>query len=91
MRVHWSSKALSDLGRLHEFIAQGNRAAAARAVRRVLAGTKRLAAMPRLGEPLPEYAPREIRRMLVDQFEIHYEVTPSQVHIYRIWHTRQQR
>jgi plasmid stabilization system protein ParE len=47
--------------------------------------------MPRLGEQLYQYVPREVRRLLVDQFEIQYEIIGPTIHILRIWHARQRR
>ncbi len=37
------------------------------------------------------FQPREVRRLLVGQYEIRYEVKKSSVYLLRIWHTREKR
>jgi len=47
--------------------------------------------MPRLGEPLEGFSPREVRSLLVNSYEIHYEVAGDEIVIIRVWHTREER
>jgi plasmid stabilization system protein ParE len=89
--LRWTGKAHSDLVRLHEFLLPVNAPAAARAVRHLVAGAKRIPAHPRLGMRLPEFAPREVRRVQVGDYEIRYELTDTDVLILRIFHTREDR
>ncbi|MFL6674305.1 MAG: type II toxin-antitoxin system RelE/ParE family toxin [Massilia sp.] len=91
MDVNWTSKALSDLARLHDFLAAVNKTAAARSVRTLTAAVGRLASSPRTGEKLDEFAPSEVRRLLVGQYEIRYEIRNSLILTLRIWHTREER
>jgi len=46
---------------------------------------------PRLGESLEEFAPREVRRILVGHFEMRYEIVESVIYVLRLWHTREDR
>ena len=89
--LKWTSKAHSDLVRLHEFLEPVNPAAAARIVRHLVAGAKRIPAHPRLGVQLAEFSPREVRKLLVADYEIRYELTANDVFILRIFHTREDR
>jgi plasmid stabilization system protein ParE len=89
--LRWTSKAHSDLVRLYEFLQPVNAAAAARAVRQLVAGAKRIPAHPRLGMRLPEFAPRKVRRVLVGDYEIRYEIAGTDVLVLRILHTREDR
>jgi plasmid stabilization system protein ParE len=89
--LRWTSKAHSDLVRLYEFLLPVNPPAAARAVRERVAGTKRVPAHPRLGVRLPEFSPREVRWVLVGDYEIRYELTGNDVIVLRIFHTREDR
>lgn len=89
MALRWTSKAHSDLVRLHEFLQPVNPAAAA--VRQLVAGAKRIPAHPRLGLCLPEFAPREVRRVLVGDYEIRYELAGTDVLLLRVFHTREDR
>jgi plasmid stabilization system protein ParE len=91
MELKWTSKALSDLARLYEFLAPVNSQAAARAVRSLTVAPTRLLAHPRLGEKLEEFEPREVRRLLVGHYEIRYEIQQSTIYVLRLWHTRENR
>ena len=91
MALHWSSKGHSDLVRLYEFLRPVNPRAAARVVRQLIAGAKRIPAHPRLGARLPEFSPRDVRRVLVGDYEMRYEVTDTDVFVLRIFHTREDR
>ena len=91
MQIQWTGKALSDLARLHEFLAQVNKEAAARVVQSLVAAPDRLKGRLRIGERLNEFDPREVRRLLVGQYELRYEVLGSRVVVLRLWHTREDR
>ncbi|MGH8683613.1 MAG: type II toxin-antitoxin system RelE/ParE family toxin [Burkholderiales bacterium] len=91
MALRWTSKAHSDLVRLYDFLLPVSPPAAARAVRQLIAGVKRIPAHPRLGVRLPEFVPREVRRVLVGDYEIRYELTENDVLVLRIFHTREDR
>jgi plasmid stabilization system protein ParE len=91
MQLEWTSKALSDLARLYDFLAPVNRRAAARTVHALVAAPRRLLDHPRLGEKLEEFAPREVRRLLLGSYEIRYEVKESTISVLRLWHSREER
>ncbi|NRR28687.1 type II toxin-antitoxin system RelE/ParE family toxin [Oxalobacteraceae bacterium] len=91
MELRWTSKALSDLTRLHEFLATVNKSAAARAVQALTAAATSLVSNPRIGERLEEFDPREIRRILVGRYDLRYEIETSTIYILRLWHTREER
>ena len=91
MQVKWTSKALGDLARLFEFLAPVNRRAAARTVQSLTTAPTRLIEQPRLGEKLEEFAPREVRRILVGHYEIRYEIQQSIIYVLRVWRTREDR
>ena len=91
MKIEWTSKALSDLTRLYDFLAPVNKLAATRAVQALVAAPRHLVEQPRLGEQLEEFKPREVRRMLVDLYEIRYEIQGFNIYVLRLWHTREDR
>lgn len=91
MALRWTSKAHSDLVRLFEFLQPVNPTATVRVVRQLVAGAKRIPAHPRLGMRLSEFAPREVRRVLVGDYEIRYEIAGTDVLVLRIFHTREDR
>lgn len=91
MRVAWTSKALGDLERVRAFLAPVNPRAAAAEVRKIIAGAKVLAQHPRIGSAVTEFAPREVRRLVVRDYELRYELSDDRVLIVRLWHTREDR
>lgn len=91
MELKWTSKALSDLVRLYEFLAPVNKPAAVRAVQALTKAPTVLLANPRIGEQLFQFEPREVRRILVKEYEIRYEIQNSIIYVLRLWHTREDR
>ncbi len=91
MALRWTLAAYADLRRIHEFLEPVNPSAAVRAVRLVVARVRRIPAQPRLGERLPGFADREVRRVLVRGYEIHYEVSGANLFVLRIFHAREDR
>ncbi len=91
MVLRWTSKALSDLTRLYEFLVPVNKPAAIRAVRALVKAPDTLLINPRIGEQLFQFAPNEVRRILVGQYEMRYEIADDTIYILRLWHTRERR
>ena len=91
MQLKWTSKALSDLVRLYEYLASVNRPAAARIVQSLTVAPARFLEQPRIGEGLAEFEPRAIRRILVGQYEIRYEIQEPLIYVLRVWHSREDR
>lgn len=91
MKIKWTSKALSDLVRLYEFLAVKNRQAAAHTVQSLSAAPDRLLDQARIGEKLEEFDPREVRRIVIGRYEMRYEIQESIIIVLRIWHTREDR
>jgi plasmid stabilization system protein ParE len=91
MELKWTEKALSDLTRLYDFLAPINKSAAAKAVQSLTVAPRRLLKHPRIGERLDEFNPREVRRIIVGQYEMRYEIRGSGIYILRLWHMREDR
>ena len=91
VRVRWTSQSLGDLARLHTFLAEVNRPAATKIVRSFTAAAKQLREHPRSGEQLEEFAPREVRRLIVGQYEMRYEIADQGIFILRLWHGNEDR
>lgn len=91
MDLKWTHKALSDLERLYAFLAPVNPAAAARAIQELTQAPFVLLGTPRIGQQLTQFEPREVRRLLVGQYEIRYELRRESVYVLRLWHTRENR
>jgi len=91
MKIRWTSKGHSDLVRLHEFLVSVNPPAAARAIRALVTAAGRLPEHPRIGEKLEQFEPLEVRRILIGDYEMRYEIRGSTLYILRLWHTREDR
>ncbi|WP_214512775.1 type II toxin-antitoxin system RelE/ParE family toxin [Pseudomonas brassicacearum] len=91
MELKWTSKALSDIARLYEFLASVSQPAAARTVQQLTAAPTSLLANPRMGERLEEFEPRGVRRIQVGRYEMRYEIAGSTLFLLRLWHTREDR
>lgn len=91
VKIKWTSKALSDLVRLYEFLKSVNKPAAIQIVKSLSTSPDRLIQQPRIGEKLEEFESREVRRILIGKYEMRYELQNKTIYILRIWHTRENR
>lgn len=91
MELKWTSRALSDLARLYEFLAPVDRQAAARTVQALTKAPAILLTNSRIGEQLFEFEQREVRRILVGHYEMRYEIQQTAIYVLRLWHTREDR
>jgi plasmid stabilization system protein ParE len=91
MNVKWTSEGLSDLARLHDFLAPKNKLAAARVAQSLAAAASRLSANPHIGRKLEQFEPREVRRIFSGDYEIRYEIAGLMIFVLRIWHTKEDR
>jgi plasmid stabilization system protein ParE len=91
VKIQWTSRASSDLLRLHEHLSPVALGAAARVVQRLAHAPDRLPDYPRIGEKLQAYEPREVRRIFVGNYEMRYEIAAGTIVILRLWHCRENR
>lgn len=89
--LRWTRVAYADLRRIHEFLEPVSPVAAARSVREVVGRVRRIPIQPRLGERVTGFGQREVRRVLVQSYELRYEIAGSDIYILRIFHTREDR
>jgi plasmid stabilization system protein ParE len=91
MRIRWTSRALFDLTRLHDFLVDRS-PRAADAVRRMLArAPERLVDFPRMGARLEQFEKREVRRIIVGNYEIRYEIVDDVIWVLQLWHGKEDR
>lgn len=91
MALKWTASAEHDLIRIHAFLAPINPPAAAKVIKQLVAGAEQLLFYPQLGVALEEFAPRDVRRVIVGDYELRYEVTENLIYILRLWHAREDR
>jgi plasmid stabilization system protein ParE len=91
MELKWSSKALSDVARLYEFLPPLDKDTAAKTVQSLTLAPTKLLLNPRIGEKLEEFDPREVRRLFAGHYEIRYEIQATVITVLRLWYTRENR
>ena len=91
MALKWTISAERDLVRIHAFLTPVNPPAAAKVIKQLAAGAEQLLSYPQLGAALEEFAPRDVRRVIVGDYELRYGVTENLIYILRPWHARKDR
>lgn len=93
-RFHWSKQAQTDLNRLvsYKLKHSQNVKLAASLLNMIDATEELLLDMPRIGTPLIEFSPKEVRKiLLMDQYELRYEIRSELIVILRLYHTLENR
>lgn len=89
MKLGFTAKALEDLERLHEFVAENNPAAAKRIRDQLLASFQTLLEQPKGGKPVKSLP---VRQWVTGDYVIRYVLDGEQnLIIVRIWHGREER
>lgn len=91
MIIRWTAKAHRDLLRLHDFLPPVNPPAAARTVQTLVTAVGDLRRQPQIGLPLEEFGPRNVRRVIVGDYELRYEIVGDDIFVLRLWHVREDR
>lgn len=91
MRLRWTDEAQEDLRRVHDFLAEKNLGAAARAVDSLLIAPLRLLEHPYAGSKVESMQEQGVRRILVGSYEIRYDIVDDFVRILRLFHMREER
>ena len=91
-RLRWLPEALGDVERLHAFLLEQDRRAAARAAARILEGSEALAEHPRLGRPMGDGRREWVVRFGAGAYVLRYRLTADgDPVIIRVWHSREVR
>ncbi len=91
MRVRWLSISRRDLVRLHAFLKDVSPRSATRMVKMLNAAVKTLPEFPHKGPKLEAFPGRDVRALLVGDYEMRYEIARDELIILRIWHVREDR
>ncbi len=91
MEISWTIKAQGDLRRIYRFSLQYSRQHANSVLDRLIMATSDLAIHPAIGIRQTRYEPREVRKVLFNDYEIHYEVKGKKIFILDLWHTKEDR
>ncbi|EMI5803783.1 TPA: type II toxin-antitoxin system RelE/ParE family toxin [Citrobacter freundii] len=91
MEIYWTLKAQDDLERIYRFALQYRRQHADDVLDRLITGCAGLTAHPAIGVQQTRYEPREVRKVLFDDYEVHYELRDNDIYIVDLWHTKEER
>lgn len=91
MNVIWTDPASLDVERLKDHLQPVDPDAAARLALRLVTAPDRLLDFPRIGQQLDGYLPREVRRIIVGNYELRYEIRDDTIFVLRVWHGRENR
>lgn len=91
MTLRWTPEAVEDLARLHRFLAELNPRAALHVVTVLRHAVGQLRVHPRLGPSLRGFEGRDVRRLVVGDYEVRYELAGEAIHVLRFFHTREDR
>ncbi len=91
MIVEWADEALDDVERLYSFLAAVDFEAAAEVAERLEAAPNKLISFPRIGARLEGLNPREVRRLIVGNYELRYEIFGEVIYVVKVFHTREDR
>lgn len=91
MKLTWSRPAVADLVRVHDFLEPVAPRAADAVVKELSRAARRLRDFPRLGIRVPDHEPREVRRIIVGNYEMRYEIKGEEIFIVRIRHCKEDR
>ncbi|MBK5144270.1 type II toxin-antitoxin system RelE/ParE family toxin [Budviciaceae bacterium BWR-B9] len=90
MEIYWTHKAQDDLERIYNFALQYSRQHADDVLDRLITGSTGLTVHPAIGVQQTRYEPREVRKVLFGDYEIHYEVKDNDIFIVDLWHTKEE-
>jgi len=72
--VRWTPEAVDDLARLHDFLAAHNPSLAQRVVATLWNAVRQLFVHPRLGSALAGFEGHEVRRLVIGDYGLRYEI-----------------
>ena len=91
MEIYWALKAQDDLERIYRFALQYSRQHANDVLDRMITGSAGFKVHPAIGIQQIRYEPREVRKVILDDYEIHYELRDNAIYIVDLWHTKEER
>lgn len=89
--IKWTTSAERDIAKVYDFLARSNPKAAVQTVKLLIEGIEKIDAFPQLGIRLDDFKPREVRRLIIGDYEIRYEFTENTIFVLRLWHSREDR
>jgi len=92
MKIFYTHNAIKDLKRLYDFIAKENPRAAAEVAAKLRQAIKRLLDFPMLGKEVKSNEKSaSLRDLVTGKYIIRYALLKHEIHILRVWHSKEER
>lgn len=88
-KLKWTHLAIADLINITKSISQNNPPAAYSMLKSIKEEVERLEDFPKSGRMVPEFQIPTLREVIVPPYRIVYRLTGSDIHILRVYHSRQ--
>ncbi len=89
--IKWTKSAERDIVKIYDFLVRSNPRAAVQTVKLLIEGIEKIDVFPQLGIRLDDFTSREVRRIIIGDYEIRYELTKNAIFVLRLWHAREDR
>lgn len=89
MKILYTHRAVNDLERLHDFIAQENPKIASEVSKQILQAIKRLTDFPLFGRKIENSSIDSIRELVTGKYMVRYIILNEEIHILRVWHSKE--
>lgn len=86
--VKWTGHALTQLRRIHDYIAQDSAVYAKRVAEELVAKTMVLDQLPQLGRMVPELNQEAVRELGLYSYRIIYQIKSAQIEVLAVIHKR---
>ncbi|WP_133719209.1 type II toxin-antitoxin system RelE/ParE family toxin [Methylocaldum gracile] len=86
--VKWTNHALTQLRRIHDYIAQDSPIYAKRVSEALVSKTLSLDELPRVGRIVPELNEETVRELSLYSYRILYEIKPTHIEVLAVIHKR---
>jgi plasmid stabilization system protein ParE len=92
MNIKWSNKAVADINQVFETLSlEEDSDKALKVLKSLVEAPMQHNQQMRMGERSDHFDDRDVRRMLVGEYEMRYELRDKAPFILRVWHTKEAR
>jgi len=89
-KLKWTHLAIKDMNNIKRTISDDNPSAAENMIKTIRNKVERLKDFPTSGRVVPEFQSPALREVIVPPYRVVYRVVSSEIHILRVWHSKQE-
>ena len=91
MNIKWTNKAVEDINLVFAELSAQDTDKALKVVKSLVEAPQQHKQQMRMGERSDHFGTKDVRRMLVGEYEMRYELRDKTPFILRVWHTKEAR